>query len=317
LVGALVLSVAGACWLFASTKGGVEPLSKLLVTTASRATGGEPTFIHSPVCLIDADRDGVLDVVGLSAFQQNGPAIVLNGRTGAVMWSGGDYAFGSTLLCPDTHTFLIHESKSFSIVLRSADSLDRELSQRLSDEPKAWAFGAGCVAIETEDEQRHGVDLKTGAPVRCEAAPLQATWELQSAHLAQGRTRSWHAQRAGTHWRVWTRNPGTPVLSASATGRSTWSAELPYQSEHPAQLLTERTLVLLGFPIGRDAEEPHLLGLDAESGMLLYDRPLCSAHFYLASFTAVGRNVLIAVPATGVWLLDGADGHVLWHHGQC
>jgi hypothetical protein len=291
-------------------------LASLFTGVASQLGVPGAEIIHSPVCLVHANGDAELDVVGLTGFQQKGPALILDGRTGAHLWSGGAYAVGSTLICPDTHSFVVNDAGSFAISLRRAELPDVERVRSLSDKPQGWAFGPGCVLVETADERSYGFDLQTGNDTPCQTRE-RPRWalELYNERFATERGRAWHALRGESHWKVWTRKPGTPLLSASASGPRSWSAELPYQNDHPTQVLGDRALVIIGFPIEADRRDAHVLGLDLNDGRLLYDRALTADGLYVTSLEATGGKVVLSDPAHGVWMLDASSGEIVWHNG--
>jgi hypothetical protein len=291
-------------------------LARMQKSILDRAAAAQQ-WVHSAVCLVDANGDDVLDVVGATGSgMARGPAVILDGRDGKTLWSGGSYAFASTVFCPTKDTFVLNDYKTFAVSLHSARPPYSEHPVRLSDVPEKWGVGQDCVAIATSDGKTHAFALD-GEPRTSCMASMKMTAELHDADWRYGERTSWRA-RSGTHdYEISVRHPGTPVVSVTARGARNWKVELPYQAEHPIGVLNGSVLVVIAKPLESTERVLRVIGLDAANGRMLYERALCPRNLGITSILANGPNIVLTEGWSGVWNFDAKTGRLLWRSGAC
>jgi hypothetical protein len=269
-------------------------------------------------CLINYNDDDVLDVVGMTAKANNGPAVILDGRTGATLWSAGDYRSGAQVICPSLDVFILNDKDSWDLSIRSASNPEAEKIVRLSDKPELYGFGSDCLAVKTADQQMHGIRLRDVVRAPC-VAPVRTAYhimrDIPALYVARD---SWRARSGRSEYEIAFRRTGTAVITAKSSGEFTWVRELPYEAPSlgTAALLTEELLLLSGKRVSSKDSRIFVIGLDRRTGAVRYEVPLCRSHNVIGLRTN-GPMVLALELWSGLWALDLPTGRVVWHSGEC
>ncbi|HET8936282.1 MAG TPA: hypothetical protein VFN67_22720 [Polyangiales bacterium] len=291
----------------------LKQTSKALAST----TRGDRTVSLS-FCLINYNGDDALDVVGMTAKTESGPAVILDGRTGATLWSAGDYRLGAQVICPSLDVFILNDKDSWDLSIRSASNPDAEQIVRLSDKPEFYGFGSECLAVKTADKQLHGIRLKDVARVSCVApvrTPYHIMRDIPALYVARD---SWRARTARSEYEIAFRRVGSAVITAKSSGEFAWVKELPYEAPAlgTAGLLTEDLLLLSGKRVSSTDARVLVIGLDRRTGAVRYEVPLCKS-YNVIGLQSNGPMVLALEGWSGLWALDLPTGRVVWRSGEC
>jgi hypothetical protein len=277
-------------------------------------TRGDLT-VGASFCLINYNGDDVLDVVAMTARASNGPAVILDGRTGAMLWSAGDYRVAARAICPSPDVFILNDRDSWDLSIRSASHPDAEKVVRLSDKPTTYGFGSNCVAVGTADGQMHGIRLKDAAREPC-VAPGRWPHDIMLNRPAGGASK-WSGRSGQSEYEITVRSVGTPVLTAKSSGEFAWVRELAHEETlAPAGLLTEDLLLLGGKRVSSQKSIVGLIGLDRRTGAVRYEVSLCRS-FSLMGLQRSGPMVLALDGWSGLWAIEISTGRVVWHSGEC
>jgi hypothetical protein len=290
--------------------------------SAARGANQQAPFIRLGACLVDFNGDKTLDVVGMSSDLMSAQPIVLDGSNGAVLWRGTNtYVFGAMAFCPSTEAFIVNDKDSFDVSLHSVKNPSSPKVVRLDDVPMRYGFGKGCVAVETKSRKVQGASLADGSSVPCAVPKLENTTALiydhEQAFDINFKGKVWRSELSGTKYLLRVREPGTPVLTASAAGSVNWSAELAFQADYPMAVLTDELLVVAGAPVSSQDRTIYLVALDRKTGKQRYQQPLCSRGGAVVSLRRNGSTMLVQEGWSGLWALDIHSGRVLWQAGRC
>lgn len=229
----------------------------------------------SGACEIDANGDGVSDVVGLSGGPGDAHTpTILDGNTGKVIWKGTNLGSGAALRCLSSEWFAAGKS-DFEIHVYNARKPDPPLKVRGSDKLQKAAMGKGCAALKTSDGSITGVGLPGGAVAPCSAefggvfdTPGIIGLTGESTRLYMGdKQYILNKKRAGS---------GTLSLRVDDKGGKTiLSKQLPYISPTFGSGLAVggNRIVVFGAKPG-NKKQGMLIGFEDPSGKELYAVPI-------------------------------------------
>lgn len=274
--------------------------------------------IHSPVCLIDANGDSALDVVGLTALASRGSAVVLDGRDGRELWRGGSYLPGTTLFCVNKSQIVLNDFGTFQVTIRDARDLNAARDIRLSDEPDRWGFGPDCMSIRTKDEARYDFTLSTAKPGACKA-PVDVDYYLPESAMQFSKAGSKHLVRGDEHYIVEVKKPGTPILSVHTKDPTGWKTRLEYKNSNVAAVLAKDVVAVVGksAEVGDTSGAFTIVAVDVATGGVRWELPVCNRSMMIQSIYADGPNIVFMEPWSGVWAVDAESGKVVWRSGDC
>lgn len=234
---------------------------------------GGPSFSMG-ACLVDANGDGVDDVVGLSGppGQSFTPTLV-NGSTGEILWRGEDAGQGVKLECLDRQWFAVGKP-DFELRLHDAKQPGAPISLRGRDQLRAVAKGKGCAAIQTTDGSVMGVALPAGTKTEC-AAQFRGPFDTPGMISLTGEeTQLTEGERRYT---LIKRRSGTSILTLriEESGKTLLEKELPYAAAtfSSGMAVAGDRIVIFGTRPAKD-DQGLLVGLDANTGAELYAVPL-------------------------------------------
>ena len=297
-------------------------VTRVVDLSAARGSNQQAPFIRLGACLVDFNGDSTLDVVGISSDFMTAQAVVLDGRNGAVLWrSANNYVYGAMAFCPSTNTFIVNDKESFDVSLHSVRDPSAPKVVRLDDAPMRYGFGKSCLAVQTKSSKVQGVSLADGASVPCAGAKLEnitaLIYDHEQAFDLKLKGKVWRSELSATKYMLRVREPGTPVLTASAAGELNWSAELAFQAPYPMAVLTDDLLVVAGAPVSSQDRTVYLVALDRKTGKQRYQQPLCGRGGAVMSLRRNGSTMLVQEGWSGLWALDIQSGRVLWQAGKC
>ncbi|MCX4241384.1 zinc finger domain-containing protein [Paraliomyxa miuraensis] len=266
------------------------------------------------VCLVDANGDGVDDVVGLVGppGESFTPAIV-DGATGEALWRGEHAGEGARLSCPSREWFVVGKA-DFGVWLHDARSPGTPVSLRGRDVLRAAAMGKDCVAVQTNDGSVMGVALPSGSVTDC---PARFPGPFDTPGLIGLTGESTSLTVDGREYALSKRRQGTPMLTLRVRegGKQVLEQELPHAAATFASGLAVAgdRVVVFGARPGKE-KEGLLIGLDAKTGAERYAVPLQGmVTDNLSAMAFNGRYVVLQYwshlraydPATGAMAWEG------------
>ncbi|MBX3182388.1 MAG: PQQ-binding-like beta-propeller repeat protein [Polyangiaceae bacterium] len=266
-------------------------------------------------CLVDADGDAVLDVVGLSGgvSGRHTPTIV-NGATGEVRWRGQTGNDKTKVLCAGRNHFLV-TGGDFSARLITARSPSQERVVQLRDEAQSATLGNGCVSVRTSDGSSMGIQLATGATGACEVADNPWRREPGMIGLTDRQTEITSGKRRYT---LTQRESGTPILTLSASegGKTLWTQETRYRKATFASAVAPAggTVVVFGARLADD-KKGMLIGFDAATGAERYAVELSGVSTWKVEMLQFNGQYVIASYWTGLYAFNPVNGKVAWSLG--
>lgn len=232
-----------------------------------------PSRFGGPVCLLDANGDGVSDLLGMSGLQgsANQPTVV-DGATGALLWRGEIQDKTPQLACLDSRWFVL-VAPNFQAEFYDARNMGAPVRVLLRDTLDSYAMGTGCVRLRTSDRSFQGIALPGGTVVPCETKEKQNDLR-EGGRGVIGLTGSQaKLEHDGRTYTLEKRKQGSGVLSVRVLDgkKALWTRELPYVAP-----TFDTGIATNGRSIALWAAEPGandrgiLVGLDAETGEQRY-----------------------------------------------
>jgi hypothetical protein len=183
---------------------------------------------YSAPCLVDANGDDVLDVAGMFAApgSERWRLGVVDGKTGAPLWSGETYPPAAKLECVSPKFFGV-DNTDFKLSLFPAAAPAHALTAAVSDHVTGLGVGNSCISVDMEDGQHSALSLAGQALQACPAAAVPQPLSLTDfAHADDPRTvesdnirYSLTAPRTGTQFLT---------LTAQAGDHALWQCNLRY-----------------------------------------------------------------------------------------
>ena len=284
----------------------ILPVPSLPAALRSVVEPGGPNRFTQPVCELDANGDGVGDLLGMSSSVgvDNQPAVV-DGASGKVLWTGASEAKSPQLACLDKRWFaLVHSN--FQAEFHDVRNLGAPVRVLLRDTLDDFGMGveaggsAGeqnktCVRLKTSDGSVQGVHLPSGTAVSCDAKLKRYRGEGPGIiGLTGQRTELELSKRT---YKLSKRRNGTPILTVEVAenGKQVWSRELPYTAPtfNSAIAVAGNSIALWAAAPG-DEKHGILVGLDETNGEQRYAVPstLMVSHS-VGYFASNGRYVIV------------------------
>jgi DNA-directed RNA polymerase subunit RPC12/RpoP len=275
-----------------------------------------PQHAAGPVCLLDANGDGVADPLCMTGpLGSPRQPTVVDGASGAVLWTGEPSENSPQLGCLDNRWFVLVEP-NFQAQFFDARNLGAPVRVLLRDKLSELGMGKGCARLRTDDGSVQGVELPGGTAVDCEAKLRRYYLEPPGViGLTGERTELKVGKRS---YELKKRRSGTSMLTVNVkeNGKSLWSRELPYAAPtfDSAIAVAGGSLVLWAAEPGK-TDRGILVGLDEATGEQRYAIPSqLSVSNSLRYYGFNGRYVLVQA-WTSLQAFEPENGKLAWKIG--
>ncbi len=322
----LIMGIAGA--LVLSTEDTQQlpppPLPPPAVPSApaAAATPGPalPSHFSGPVCQLDANGDGVWDLLGLSNVRGSSQPqpTVIDGASGAVIFRAEPRQQAPQLACLDSRWFVV-VAPNFQAEFYDARNLGAPVRVLLRDRLSAHAMGQGCVRLRTDDRSVTGIALPGGNVVACETkAKFNDMREGGPGTIGLTEKRT-ELEHEGRTYELEKRSQGSHVLTVRVREgkKQLWSRELPYVAPtfNTGIATNGRSIAVWGAEPG-NTSDGILVGLDAQTGEQRYAVPanLTISHSF-RHFAYNGRFIVVQV-LNSLRAHEPETGAIAWRIGD-
>lgn len=268
-------------------------------------------------CAVDADGDGVDDVVGLTQRDTKSTSeamavTIVSGRDGKVLHRLGSYKDGK-VICLDADWFLVAPEKSFELHIYRVRSPAVPVRVKLSDAADYFGLGRGCVSVKSRDGKVRGISLANGTVTDC-AAKLRYRHH-EAAEILMRPDHGAVSTRGPLTAALTARPRGTPVLSLAleAGGKTRWKKELAYRKDSfgVAVALTNDRVFIWGIPVDAP-KHGALVAFDAADGRELFHKTASSYGSKDVRFFRYNGKYIVATHSRGLYAYDPKDGAIAW-----
>jgi outer membrane protein assembly factor BamB len=271
-------------------------MPKFASSSAAPREPGAPDHIAQPVCQVDANGDGVADLLGMATMGTANHPSVVDGATGKLLWSGSAQTDTPQLACLDTRWFVLVQS-NFQAEFHDVRNLGAPVRVLLRDKLGEFAMGRDCVRLKTDDGSVQGVRLPGGAAVSCDAK-LKRYHREQPGVIGLTGQRT-EISRGKRTYELSKRQRGTEILSVQVeeNGKEVWSRELPYAAPtfNSAIAVGGNSIAVWAAAPG-DQQHGILVGLDENTGEQRYAVPSSAMVSHsVGHFAFNGRYVIVQV----------------------
>jgi len=262
-----------------------------------------------PGCLLDANGDGVFDMVGLIGENEPNQATVVDGSNGKQLFTGPAVSKAERIGCLGESGFFLAEG-NFQVDFFTARSPWGKTSVMARDKVSAYGVGQGCVQLRTDDGTSMGVQLPSGVATTCPITNLNSRGRREPGLM--GLTdKSTEVSVGARKYSMTARPSGTQILTLRVTEGATpvWSKELPYATcTFGAAIAVGAGKILLWAAQPSERRKGLLVGLDEATGSQLYEIPIPDTSSDSPDFFKFNGKYVLAVnwgalrayePATG------------------
>lgn len=293
--------------------------ASVAASVAATSAPDVPSRFSGPVCLLDANGDGVSDLLGMSGLRGNAnQPTVVDGASGTLLWHGDARDKTPQLACLDSRWFVV-VAPNFQAEFYDARNMGAPVRVLLRDTLDSYAMGAGCVRLRTSDRSLQGIALPGGNVVACETKAKFKNLREGGPGVINLTGSKATLEHEGRSYTLEKRKQGSGILSVRvAQGKKAlWTRELPYISPtFDTGLTTNGRSIALWVAEPGAADKGILVGLDAETGEQRYAvrSPLMVSN----SFRYFGYNGRFAVMQ--IWgslhAYDPDTGALAWKIGD-
>ena len=199
-----------------------------VVSSAQPGGVGSHEWSHvSPGCLVDANGDDILDIVGLT-----GPSdamftpTLLDGSSGDILWRGDRGTEHADVFCVGRDWFGLARG-NFTVTFRRASSPNKAHAVELKDKLHEFGEQKGCVLLKSADGSQQFHRLPKAKKSTCPRAPLRRVGygapKPGVMGLSDDTTQISSGKRSIT---MRARSPGTPMLTLELEGFGKADGEL-------------------------------------------------------------------------------------------
>lgn len=292
-----------------------------LGNVASETTRGlsSKSWSASPAgCLIDANGDGVFDVVGLTGDSTPNQATVVDGKTGQILFTAPPVEKAAQLACIGTGGFFLVQA-NFQVDFYTARSPWGVTHVMARDKVSEYGEGPGCVQLKTDDGTTQGIQLPSGIAATCAAKNMRRYYGDRPPGL-MGLTDHGTALALGTRKYTMTqRASGTEILTVSVAEGThpVWSKELTYAScTFGAGIAVAPGKLMLWAARPADRDKGVLVGLDEQTGAQLYELPIPDTSSDSPELFQYNGRYVLAVNWGALRAYEPATGTEVWRVGR-
>lgn len=270
-----------------------------------------------PGCFIDANGDGVSDMAGLTGASENNQATVVDGVTGAVLFTAPAVKKAEQFGCLGPNAFFLAEG-NFQVDFFTARSPWGKTQVMARDKVSEYGVGQGCVQLKTDDGTLQGIQLPSGVVSTCSAPVMRRYYKDEPGLM--GLTDHATELSVGTRKYAMTqRASGTEILSIRVTdgAREVWAKETPYAScTFGAGIAVAPGKILLWAAQPEDRSKGLIIGLDEATGSQLYEIPVPDSSTNSPEFFKYNGKYVVAVSWGALRAYDPATGTEVWRVGR-
>ena len=270
-----------------------------------------------PGCFIDANGDGISDMAGLTGPSENNQATVVDGKTGAILFTAPAVAKAEQFGCLGPNAFFVAES-NFQIDFFTARSPWGKTQVMARDKIGEYGTGIGCVNLKTEDGTVQGIQLPSGVASTCSAPVMRRYYQDEPGLM--GLTDHGTELSVGTRKYTMTqRASGTEILSirVSEGSKEIWKKETPYAScTFGAGIAATPGKILLWAAHPADRQKGLIIGLDEATGNQLYEIPVPDSVTNSPELFKYNGKYVVAVSWGALRAYDPATGNEVWRVGR-
>ena len=270
-----------------------------------------------PGCFIDANGDGVSDMAGLTGPSENNQATVVDGKTGAVLFTAPAVVKAAQFGCLGPNAFFLAQG-NFQIDFFTARSPWGKTQVMARDKISEYGTGIGCVQLKTDDGTVQGIQLPSGVASTCTAPVMRRYYQDEPGLM--GLTDHGTELVAGTRKYTMTqRASGTEILSirVSEGTKELWKKETPYAScTFGAGIAVAPGKIMLWAAHPADRDKGLIIGLDETTGNQLYELPVPDSSTDNPQFFKYNGKYVVAVSWGALRAYDPATGSEVWRVGR-
>jgi len=269
-----------------------------------------------PGCLIDANGDGVADIAGLTGATENNQPTVVDGKTGALLFTAPAVKKAEQLGCLGESGFFVVEG-NFQVDFFTARSPWGKTSVMARDKVSAYGVGQGCVQLRTDDGTTQGIQLPSGVATTCPATVRRYYGDQPGL---MGLTDHGTELTVGARkYSLTTRASGTEILTVRVQegSREVWKRELPYASctfGTGIAVVAGKIVLWAAQPSERD--KGLIVGLDEATGNQLYEVAVTDSVTNNPRFFQANGKYVLAVSWGALRAYDPATGAEAWRVGR-
>lgn len=268
---------------------------------------------YSPGCLVDANGDKVLDIVGLSGspMKQNNITL-LNGKTGKIIDTEHKISFDQRpdLFAPAPQ-YLCMQQPDLKLKILNPTDFSTLATMPLPDKIKHYQIAEKRFCVECFDGSLHSINLENFESDTCTSAgekqylPHNFFWQTAESNGVE-----YHASSKY--------NAAVKFLIITATQQTDtlWSKTLSYENiaYTPCLAIQGETVATFGRKPG-DKDHGYLVGLDKKTGKLKFAQKQESTwSTNLVAFYS-NQKYIIAHYGAGLFAFDPETGKVKWRIG--
>jgi len=318
----VVLVIAGASSaILPQLRRSASPALQALGDVASQSTRALSSTSWSgsdPGCLIDANGDGIFDVVGLTGSNTPNQATVVDGNTGQVLFTAPPVEKAAQLACLGVDGFFVVQA-NFQVDFYTARSPWGVTHVMARDKVSEYGEAPGCVQLKTDDGTTQGIQLPSGVAATCPAKNMRRYYGDRPPGL-MGLTDHGTALALGARkYTLTQRASGTEILTVTVSegSRQVWSKELPYAScTFGAGIAVAAGKLVLWAARPADRDKGVLVGLDEQTGAQLYELPIPDTSSDSPELFQYNGRYVLAVNWGALRAYEPATGKEVWRVGR-
>jgi hypothetical protein len=270
-----------------------------------------------PGCMIDANGDGVFDMAGLTGERERNQATVVDGNSGAVLFTAPPVAKAEQLGCLGANGFFVVQG-NFQVDFFTARSPWGKTAVMARDKVSAYGVGQGCVQLRTDDGTTQGVQLPSGVATTCPATPMRR-YRADEPGMMGLTDKSTELAVGARKYSLTVRASGTEILTVRVTEgvNQIWKKELPYATcTFGAALAAGAGKIVLWAAQPSERSKGLLVGLDEQTGNQLYEIPIPDSVSNSPDFFKFNGKYVLAANWGALRAYDPATGAEAWRVGR-